>query len=353
MTTRGDANSTRPSAEPAGRGGLNARGIAQAAIGVVALSLVVMKSDAHALAEAMRSTRVAYLPIAVAASFTVTWLMAYRWGVILGVRGHRVKTRRLFAYYLVGIFFMNFVPGGGVSGDVARLIYVNRDVRDRAFALSTLVYERLVGLFTLLLTGLAATIASRNYAQAGRVIYLGEAVLGLAFIVTAALMSGRVSERLARLVKSAGELLKAERVGLAAARTIEAISELRRHRGMLLRTVALSILIRVVWGVGCFTVARALGLPLGLPTVFAFISLVDLIRMLPISVGGLGVREWVMIALFAGVGIPREQALTFCILAFAPIYLNAIAGGMVYISMARVKRAESRISDLDLKSSEV
>ena len=353
MTTRDHTSEARSSVRPAGRGGLNLRGLAQAALGIVALALVVIKSDTHGLMEAMRSTRVAYLPLAVAASFTVTWLMAYRWGVILGVRGHRINTRRLFAYYLIGIFFMNFVPGGGVSGDVARLIYVGRDVRDKAFALSTLVYERLVGLFTLLLTGLAATIASRAYGEAERVIYLGEAVLALAFIATATLMSEYVSSGLARFIRSMAARLKAGRLGEAAARTIEAISELRRHRGMLVRTVALSIMIRAIWGFGCFIVAQALALPLGLPIVFAFISLVDLIRMLPISIGGLGVREWVVIALFASVGISRERALTFSILAFAPIYLNAIAGGLIYLSMAKVNRAENRISDLDLKRSEV
>lgn len=353
MTTQNDANETCSSAPPHGRGGLSIRGVLQAATGIVALALVVMKSDAHGLMEAIRSTRVAYLPFAIAASFIVTWLMAYRWGAILSVRGHRIKTRRLFAYYLIGIFFMNFVPGGGVSGDVARLIYVNREVRDKAFVLSTLVYERLVGLFTLLMIGLAATFASRAYVQAERIIYLGEAVLGIAFAATATLMSERVSSRLARFAKSAGARMKAERAGRAAARTIEAISELRRHRGMLLRTVALSILIRVVWGSGCFIVSRALGLPLGLPIVFSFISLVDLIRMLPISVGGLGVREWVIIVLFASAGVSREQALTFSIIAFSSIYLNAIAGGLIYISMARVKRASNRISDLDLKRSEI
>ena len=80
--------------------------------------------------------------------------------------------------------------------------------------------------------------------------------------------------------------------------------------------------------------------------VLAFISLVDLIRMLPISVGGLGVREWLLIALFASVGIGREQALAFALLAFAPIYLNAIAGGIIYVSMARLRRSQERISDL-------
>jgi len=50
-------------------------------------------------------------------------------------------------------------------------------------------------------------------------------------------------------------------------------------------------------------------------------------------------REWAIIALFATLDITREQALTFSILAFAPIYLNAIVGGVLYIAEARVRRA--------------
>jgi uncharacterized membrane protein YbhN (UPF0104 family) len=74
-------------------------------------------------------------------------------------------------------------------------------------------------------------------------------------------------------------------------------------------------------------------------TLFAFISLIDLVRLTPISIGGLGVREWTVIVLFARLGITREQALTFSILAFAPIYLVALVGGLAYISKARVRRA--------------
>ncbi len=83
-----------------------------------------------------------------------------------------------------------------------------------------------------------------------------------------------------------------------------------------------------------------MGLPLSLPIIFAFISLADLVRLMPISIGGLGVREWALVALFASVGVSQEKAVTFSLLAFAPIYLNAIAGGIIYISRARVVRKE-------------
>jgi uncharacterized membrane protein YbhN (UPF0104 family) len=242
----------------------------------------------------------------------------------------------LFAYYLVGVFFTSFVPGGGVSGDVARLIYVDREVRDKALVLSTLVYERLIGVFTLLLIGLVATLMTRAYGQADPMIYISEAVLGIAFAAIVVLMSGYVSSLLARMIRSTGRRIRAVRIADAAARTLEAVTELRMDWVLLARTALISVVIRIVWGLGCFVVAIAMGLPLDLLTVFAFISLIDLVRLMPISVGGLGVREWAVVALFTTVGITREQALTFSILAFAPIYLNAIVGGIVYILRARI-----------------
>ncbi len=256
------------------RRGLSLRALAQIAIGVGALALVVVKAEPAGLAEAIKATRISYLPLAVLASLVVTWLMAYRWGVILNVRCHHIKTHRLFTYYLIGIFFMNFVPGGGVTSDVARLIYVDREVRDKPFVLSTLVYERMVGLFTLLLIGLGATLASRIYRPTDKIFYLSEIVLAVAFFVSAMLMSDYVSSRLARLSKWVGTRFGIPRVGEAASRTLETIAEMRRYKGMLLRILLLSVAIRVIWSLGCFVVAQAMGLPLGLPVVFAFISLV-------------------------------------------------------------------------------
>jgi glycosyltransferase 2 family protein len=340
MTTQ-NAEHANPNVKlPETRRGLNLRGLTQAVVGIVALTLVVIKSDAHGLAEALRNTQVAYLPLAVAASFAVTWLMAYRWRAILAARLLHFETRRLFGYYLIGIFFTSFVPGGGVSGDVARLIFVDREVRDKAMVLSTLVYERLIGVFTLLLIGLAATLMTRADRQTAPMIYASEAILAIAFIAIATLMSGYVSSKLARLIRAIGRRTRIVRLAEAAARTLESISELRRDGALLFRTSMISVLIRLVWSLGCYVVAWAMGLPIGLLTLFAFISLVDLVRLMPISVGGLGVREWAVIVLFGTLGITREQALTFSILAFAPVYLNAIVGGILYISKARVRRRD-------------
>jgi uncharacterized protein (TIRG00374 family) len=325
------------------RRGLNLRAMAQVIIGVGALGLVLIKSDARGLIDAFKTTRLSFLPLALVAALAVQWLMAYRWAVILRVRFPRVRTHRLFVYYLIATFFSNFVPGGAVTADVTRLVYAGREIGDRPFILSTLVYERLVGMFTLLMFGLGAALASRTYRPSDGWFYFGEAVLGLGFVASATLMSEYVSSRLARLCRWAGAKINLARFGEAAALTLEAISGLRRHRTMFFATVFLSVLMRVLWSLGCYVVALAMGLDLGLPVVFAFISIVDLIRMLPISIGGLGVRELTLIALFANVGLERERAVAFSILAFSPLVLIAIAGGIVYIMRAGLFRAKESV----------
>lgn len=326
------------------RRGINLRGVLQVLVGIGALGLLILKSDTHGLLEAIKATKISYLPFAVLATVCVNWLMAYRWGVILRVRGHHIKTLRLFIYYLIGIFFMNFVPGGGISGDVARLFFADRDVHDKPFVLSSLIYERLVGLFTLLLLGFGTTIASRGSLPEGRAFYVGEAVLALALLASTALMSEYLSSRLGRLAIWFAAKIKMERLGIAAARTLAAVSELRKHNRMLIVTVLLSVLIRVVWGIGCFIVAQAMSLPVSFFVIFSFISLVDMIRMLPTWGGGIGVREWALVALFAGIGIGREQALLFSLLAFAPILLNAIVGGILYTSSAGLLKRELQVA---------
>lgn len=326
------------------RRSLSLRAILQVAIGAGALGLVLFKSDPRGLVEAFKTFRLSYLPLALLATIAVQWLMAYRWAQILGVRYRQVRTQRLFVYYLIATFFSNFVPGGAVTADVTRLVYAGREIGDRPFILSTLVYERLVGLFTLLMFALGAMLASRTYRPSDGWFYLGEAALGAGFLGSAALMSDYVSSRLARVARWSGARFSMDRIGEAAARTLEAISGLRKHKRMFVTTVLLSVLMRVVWSLGCYAVSLGMGLDLGLPVVFAFISLVDLIRLLPISIGGLGVRELTLIALFANVGLSQEKAVAFSVLAFAPLVVVAISGGIVYILRAGLIGAKEPVS---------
>ena len=310
----------------------------QVIIGVGALAFVIIRSDATAIAQALKQTYIPLLPFALLATVATVWLMAYRWGLILRTRGHAIPVSRLFGYYLISNFFSNFVPGGAVTADVTRLLCANREVDDKPLVASTVLYERMIGMFTLLVFGLGASLFGRVFRPTGSVFYVGEAFLALAFIGLAMLMSKRISLRLMKLSKWLGEVIGLPRLGDAGARTLEATAMLRQYKSLAVSTLLVSVLMRLVWSLGAYSIAKAMGLPIGILITLAFVSIVDLIRMLPISVGGLGIREWALISLFGNLGIAREQALVFSLLCFSPLIITSIAGGILYTTLAGAGR---------------
>ncbi|HKY04211.1 MAG TPA: hypothetical protein VJQ56_04950, partial [Blastocatellia bacterium] len=61
---------------------------------------------------------------------------------------------------------------------------------------------------------------------------------------------------------------------------------------------------------------------------------------------------WVLVALFANVGLSQEQAVMFSFLAFAPILLNAVVGGLIYVSRAGLVRTDRSVRDVAAGSAE-
>jgi uncharacterized protein (TIRG00374 family) len=307
------------------------KGAAQFIIGAAALVYIVSKSDSHQLLEVLKTTRLWYLPLGVGTTLIVYWLMAYRWRLILAARGYRPALSRLFVYYLIGSFFSNFVPGGSVSTDVVRMLYVNREVRDRAYVVTTLLYDRFLGMFVLLMVGMTAAIASRSYLPAGALLYGIEAVFIVAVLISLFLMSEYLAGRLSAVAIYMGRLVRLERLGEGAARVLDAMAEVRGRTDIILQTLGVSLLMRIAWTAGFVVIALAMNLGLGVVLIFAFIAIVDLIRMLPITPNGLGLREGAIVLLLGQVGITHERALMFSLLSFAPLLLLAIVGGLIYM----------------------
>jgi uncharacterized protein (TIRG00374 family) len=318
------------------------KGAAQIVIGAAALVYIVSKSDSHELVAALRTTRLWYMPLAVATTLLVYWLMAYRWKLILAARGYRPRTSSLLVYYLIGSFFSNFVPGGSVSTDVVRLLYVNREVRDRAYVVSTLLYDRFLGMFVLLLVGMVAAIASRSYLPAGVLTYCIEGVFIVAALISLFLMSEYLAGQLSALALYIGRLLRLPRLAQGVAQVLDAMSEVRGRTDIILQTLGVSLLMRIAWTAGFVVTGFAMNLDLGVILIFAFIAIVDLIRMLPITPNGLGLREGVMVLLLGQVGITQERALMFSLLSFAPLLLLAIIGGIIYIFHGRIQGTSAR-----------
>ena len=66
-----------------------------------------------------------------------------------------------------------------------------------------------------------------------------------------------------------------------------------------------------------FLAAMALGLQPGLTALLAFVPAIAIVQVLPITVGGLGVREGAFALFLVPLGVPEEKALALGLLVYA------------------------------------
>jgi uncharacterized membrane protein YbhN (UPF0104 family) len=53
--------------------------------------------------------------------------------------------------------------------------------------------------------------------------------------------------------------------------------------------------------------------------------------MIPISLNGLGLREYAFVSLFGGIGVAPATGLALSLLTLLMIVLSAVPGGIVYV----------------------
>lgn len=256
-------------------------------------------------------------------------LCAFRWQLVLRAQGFTPRFGRVLRLYLVGQFFNAFMLGA-TGGDVMKAIYVARDSADRKTEIiATVFIERIIGLVAIVvLAPLCMLMRLSLYWGRPDTRALLLLALGLlaATLAALALLFGRdLFDRwpwLRRLEnRAAGRILR---------RAYAAFHAVLRHRGLLTRTMALSVLNHLSFIVAAFSIGLALGLPLGYLDYLAAFLPVNLIAAIPVTPSGIGTREAASILLLGALGVPAAPAVTLSLLLYATVLAWSLVGGALF-----------------------
>ncbi len=304
-------------------------------ITVAGLYLVLRNFDAGAVWAAIVDVELGWMAagaLLIALSLVVR---AYRWHLILHGVGSSMRFGRLVELYLVGSFFNAFLPSG-LGGDVVRAAEATQDV-ESSIAVSTVLIDRLTGLMALFAMALAVLpFRPANFPDSLAVVIALVCVAGL--VGGLILLDGRlflfISHRLPGGLRDAGGGF------------VQRLSAAVHSCGWDALTKAL--LVSVVFNlmqVGWWDVTgRALGLGLPYSYYLLVVPIMSLALLVP-SIGGLGVRENLAPALFAGAGIRPEDAVALTLLVFALERVASLLGAPVYIVSALRGRESRPVAD--------
>lgn len=218
---------------------------------------------------------------------------------------------------------------GLAGGDLVRAAYLVPIVGLKRVAVAS-VADRVIDTSTvIILIAVALPIAGMPPVIAGFVEHAG---LWVAAGVAAAVAAGVTVMRLRRFAGVADKIAGAWTTVVS-------------RRPALFGAVAISFVVQSAFVMANVWLARQVGVTTALAAWFVAWPLSKLIAVLPISLGGIGVREAVLVSLLAPYGAPREAVLASGILWQAVLILTGLAGLVVTQLLPRTATASTSSID--------
>lgn len=301
--------------------------LALALVGIILRSISL-----NEIRDALRVLDLGYLLLAYSLNVIIVALLAYRWWVLYGIDEARPSYRYLLKVSFVGVFFNNLLPGS-FGGDIYRTLHMGQPRNGEAQlsrSLAIIMLDRLTGLLGLVLIGATAVLLNDVIDLPGHVgvwTFALLAVFGLALYLS---MNRRAYDVVIRSF-----FWLPGRYHIHVERRIDHLRErivVFSHRKDLV-TIALIVSIgqRVVWLIGCYLVGVSLHLDVSPLLYFVALPIIEVIRMLPLTVQGIGIREGLYVLFFGAAGVSNSEATLLAVFIYALLSLNGLIGGAIYL----------------------
>jgi len=292
--------------------------------------------DIPVLLENIKHSDKILLALAFLAALSTYILCFYRWKMLLTALGIKPPLKKLIVSFSGGIFFNVFLPST-IGGDLVRSLDLAAHTQKPKEVIATVFLDRLSGYVGMVMVVLFSVLFGWG------LIYDNQAVLLSIAVIVAVLVLVLLVLFNSFLFSKINGLLNSSRAGSLREALKNLHQELyyfKNHKKVLFKNLAISFLIQLISPVSYYIVALALGIHINIIYFFVFLPIVSAITLLPIAIGGLGLREN-MFALFLGrVGVNNNFSVALSLLGFAFILICAAVGGLVYVFTVHYRRLQ-------------
>ena len=258
-----------------------------------------------------------------------------RWADLARPLGFDFPRRFFVLRFFEGMFFNLCLPSS-IGGDVVKAYRVGETTPRRLLAGCSVVADRLTGLSALAVLG-GTALAARKYSL-GLPATLAVAAALLAAALTVFLVGVSFLDRLIAVLPAPHP----------ARGFLAQLLPYQQQPSLIAKAVAWSFIVQMGGAVAVALSGRALGVDQPLSLWFSVVPLVALAMVLPISIGGFGVRENAMSYLLAEQGVPGEQGVAIALLWGLSTVLTGMVGGALLL-IDRSRRAAVGSTDATVR----
>lgn len=291
---------------------------------VAIFALLLSNVDLSRCGDAVAGARPEGLVLAFASCSLALITSVAKWDRLLRGLGVTVAKGLLLQIYLIGFFFCSFLPGV-VAGDLVRCQLTGKTAGGRIRAAASILIERFTGVIAMV--ALSVAIVACDFTRlatppvivviAGSLVAL---VLGVIVVINRRIATGLMyawrRHRLRRVMRVLHRLRQ----------TLQACP-----RPAFRMALVWSLLFYLGNGVELYLFAAALGVPITLFGATATVVVVCLLTLVPISVGGLGLRQAGDVYMLGVFGVDPATALAISLARQLANYGYALLGGAAFV----------------------
>jgi hypothetical protein len=237
------------------------------------------------------------------------FLTGVRWYMLLKMVGIQGSLHRLYRNVLYGQLISRILPTS-IGGDSARIGYLLvRYPQKKYESVSATLMDRMIGLYSLIMIAVITLPFVPMFSIREQMI--GLALLVLSLILSFLTILGILDDFFLWLIESRWmPVFLRKRVR----KFWDVFLEFRKDKLRLLGIFLFSIVIQITLIVSQYLTFRAVGGDVGLLQLFIVLPIVSIITLLPISIGGLGLRE---ASLLAFLSIDSDVVITYSVIRYS------------------------------------
>jgi glycosyltransferase 2 family protein len=269
-------------------------------------------------------------------------LMAWRWLWLLAPftpralgpacrdgRRPRIGVGAILHVFFVSTFVGTFLPAS-VGGDAVRATALGRLGVPMADAVASVFMDRVLGVLGVLAMAVAGLWLARDLPARPEVLAAVLAALAVTAAGCAAVAAAVFSTRAAALLIALVQRLPWARVRAAGSAVVGAVQRYAAHHRLLGAVTLASIGVQVLRVLQAWCLGLGLGIDAPPSVYFAFIPVILLVMLLPITVNGLGTSQVAFVLFFGTAGVPRPAAFALSILFVALGVVGNLPGGLLW-----------------------
>lgn len=313
-------------------------------VGLIAYLIKSQFKDFKTILDMIKTVNIPLLLAAASIHIFGVWISAVRWQLLLKTQGIRISQGYLASSFLIGSFFNNILPTS-IGGDIFRSLDVaNKAKISVGKSASVLVIDRFAGVISAALYAVIAlflgfaTIGTTSYVIPITIFFAICIILGFLILNPSILRLNKIVRKIKFLSKIREKLVEVYHTFLS----------FKKYKLALIEALLCSLALQ--FGVICnyYLAARSLGINLSLASFIFIVPVVASIAMLPITIGGTGLRENALVFFMVALGVQNEKAAMTSLVLFAMILVLGIIGGIIYAVRPFILR-QSQPSQKDLE----